>query len=284
MKTILVPTDFSPAANNAAKYALHIARKVKAGIKLCNAIKVPAESAFAAQVAWPLEDLESLKDGSDAELNYLTGILENEWLIEKDDFQPCIQRATGVGNVTDYIRNLVSDEHMNLVIMGMSGANMFSRFILGSNSRDLISKADFPLLLIPKSHIFTPIKKIGFATDLSATDIDILHSLARFASYFNAEILISHVLQTPGQNQKQIDAFLSDVTCKVDYPNIYYRSLQSDSINNGLHWLTENGQISILVMVHRDYSFFNHNYTQKLAVKSKVPLMVLPDGFNKFLI
>jgi nucleotide-binding universal stress UspA family protein len=284
MKTILVPTDFSPAANNAAKYALHIARKVKAGIKLCNAIKVPAESAFAAQVAWPLEDLESLKDGSDAELNYLTGILENEWLIEKDDFQLRIQRATGVGSVTDYIRNLVSDEHINLVIMGMSGANMFSRFILGSNSRDLISKADFPLLLIPKSHIFTPIKKIGFATDLSTTDIDILHSLARFASYFNAEILISHVLQTPGQNQKQIDAFLSDVTCKVDYPNIYYRSLQSDSINNGLHWLTENGQISILVMVHRDYSFFNHNYTQKLAVKSKVPLMILPDGFNKFLI
>jgi nucleotide-binding universal stress UspA family protein len=284
MKTILVPTDFSPAANNAAKYALHIARKVKASIKLCNVIKVPAESAFAAQVAWPLEDLESLKDGSDAELNYLTGILENEWLIEKDDFQLRIQRATGVGSVTDYIRNLVSDEHINLVIMGMSGANMFSRFILGSNSRDLISKADFPLLLIPKSHIFTPIKKIGFATDLSTTDIDILHSLARFASYFNAEILISHVLQTPGQNQKQIDAFLSDVTCKVDYPNIYYRSLQSDSINNGLHWLTENSQINILVMVHRDYSFFNHNYTQKLAVKSKVPLMVLPDGFNKFLI
>ena len=284
MKTILVPTDFSPAANNAAKYALKVARKVKANIKLCNAVKVPAESIYASQVAWPLEDLEHLKVGSDAELNYLTSVLENEPPDEKDSFQPHIQHATGVGNVTDYIRNLVSDDHINLVVMGMSGANMFSRFVLGSNSRDLIRKADFPFLLIPKNHVYSPIKKIAFATDLSVTDIEVLHSLANLARYFNAEILISHVLQLPGQDQKQVDAFLSDVTCKVDYPHIYYRALQSDSVKNGLNWLTENGQIDLLVMVHRHNNVFNNSFTQKLAVKSKVPLMVLPDGFDKFLV
>jgi nucleotide-binding universal stress UspA family protein len=76
MKTILVPTDFSPAANNAAKYAFAIAEIVKANIKLCNAVKIPAESIYAAQVAWPLEDMASLKDGSEAELAYLANVLE----------------------------------------------------------------------------------------------------------------------------------------------------------------------------------------------------------------
>jgi nucleotide-binding universal stress UspA family protein len=284
MKTILVPTDFSPSANNAAKYALKIAQKVKANIKLCNAIKVPAESVFAAQVAWPLEDIEHLKDGSAAELIYLKEVLLQQIDNESGSFRPAVQRSTGVGSVIDYVRNIVYDDHIDMVVMGMSGANTFSRFVLGSNSRDLINKADFPLLLIPKGHDYRPIKKIGFATDLSGTDINALHSLANFARYFNAEILVSHVLQNPGQDQKQVDAFLSDVTCKVDYPHIYYRALQSGSIKNGLQWLTENGQIDVLVMVHRDHNFFNNSYTQKLAIKSKVPLLVLPSGFNKFLI
>ncbi|WP_454803242.1 universal stress protein [Mucilaginibacter phyllosphaerae] len=284
MKTIVVPTDFSPSANNAAKYALKIAQKVKANIKLCNAIKVPSESVLAAQVAWPMDDLESLREGAEAELNYLTTVLEKEPSDIDNGFKPNIKHTTGVGYVTDYIRNIVSDDHVNMVVMGMSGANVFSRFLMGSNSRDLINKADFPLLLIPKGYAYKPIKKMGFATDLSENDIDALHSLANFARYFNAEILITHVLQTPGQDQKQIDAFLSNVTCKVDYPNIYYRSLQSDGVKDGLHWLVENGHIDMLVMIHRKHSIFDNSYTQKLAVKSKVPLMVLPDEFDKFLI
>jgi len=284
MKTIVVPTDFSPSANNAAKYALKIAQKVKANIKLCNAIKVPSESVLAAQVAWPMDDLESLREGAEAELNYLTTVLEKEPSDKDNGFKPNIKHTSGVGYVTDYIRNIVSDNHVNMVVMGMSGANVFSRFLMGSNSRDLINKADFPLLLIPKGYAYKPIKKMGFATDLSENDIDALHSLANFARYFNAEILITHVLQTPGQDQKQIDAFLSNVTCKVDYPNIYYRSLQSDGVKDGLHWLVENGHIDMLVMIHRKHSIFDNSYTQKLAVKSKVPLMVLPDEFDKFLI
>ncbi|RFZ85307.1 universal stress protein [Mucilaginibacter terrenus] len=283
MKTILVPTDFSPSATNAANYALEVARKVKANIKLCNAIKVPEEAVMAAQVVWPMPDADDLKDKSDAELNYLVTTLERQLDNQEEGFRPHIHHTTGFGDVTDFVRNLVSDDDVNLVVMGMSGANVFSRFALGSNSRELISKAGFPLLLVPKAYKYRPIKKIAFATDLSEADIDILQSLAGFARYYNAEILISHVLQVPDQDQKLIDSFLSDVTCKVDYPNIYYRSLQSTGVNEGLQWLTENGIIDMIVMVHRNNSFFN-SHSQKLAVNTKVPLMVLPGEFNKFLL
>ncbi|MEO7212668.1 universal stress protein [Mucilaginibacter sp.] len=283
MKMILVPTDFSPAANNAAKYAYGIAEIVKANIKLCNAIKIPAESLYAAQVAWPLEDMGSLKEESEAELTYLANVLDKGR--QGDDiFKPRIEHSIGIGNVTDYIRNLVLDDGLNMVVMGMSGANLFSKFVLGSNSRDLIDKADFPLLLIPKNYAFTPIKKIAFATDLTDSDIDTLHSLTNFGRYFNAEVLVSHVIQTSGQDQKDIDAFLSDVTCKINYPNIYYRSLQNEGISSGLNQLAENGQIDMLVMIHRSHGIFGSSYTQKLATHSRVPLLVLPDGFDKVLI
>ena len=284
MKTILVPTDFSPSANNAARYALEIAQKVKADIKLCNAIKVPAESVMASQVVWSLEESIDLKEESEAELKYFVAALERQADAVKHGFKPHIKHINGFGDVPDFIRNLVSNDHAGLVVMGMSGANVFSKFVLGSNSRNLINKADFPLILIPKTYSYSPIRKIGFATDLNKIDIDALYSLSAFARYFNADILISHVVQTPGENQKLIDLFLSDVTCKIDYPNIYYRSLQSDGVNAGLQWLTENGHIDMLVITHRQNCLFNNGYTQKLALKTKVPLMVLPDGFDKFLI
>jgi len=282
MKTILVPTDFSPAANNAAKYAFAIAETAKANIKLCNAVKIPAESIYAAQVTWPLEDIGSLKDGSEAELNYLANVLEKEHN-PNNGFMPHIARSTGIGDVTDYIRNIVLDDELNMVVMGMSGANLFSKLVLGSNSRDLIEKAEFPLLLVPKNYTYTPIRKIAFATDLSDTDIDTLHSVANFARYFNAQILLSHVIQSSGQDQKAIDAFLSEVTCKINYPNVYYRSLQSEGVSAGLNQLAENSQIDLLVMIHRSHGIFSSGYTQKLATHTKVPLLVLPDGFNNVL-
>jgi nucleotide-binding universal stress UspA family protein len=284
MKTILVPTDFSPSANNAANYAVKIAQIVKANVKICNAIKVPGESVLAAQVAWPLEESADLKEVAEAELNYLVTTLEKQLEENEYGFKPRIQHTKGFGNIPDFIRNLVSDDHINIVIMGMSGANVFSKFALGSNSRDLINKADFPLLLIPKTCAYRPIKKIGFATDLNETDINSLHTLANFARHFNADIVVSHVAPIPHESQKLVDLFLSNVTCKIDYPNIYYRSLQSNSVNAGLQWLTENGHIDMMVMTHRSNSFFSNSYTQKLAIKSNVPLMVLPKGFETVLL
>jgi nucleotide-binding universal stress UspA family protein len=281
MKNILVPTDFSPAATNAAKYALNIAKSVNANIKLCNAVTVPAESIYAAQVAWPMDDLATLKDGAEAELIYQADVLESSI---GDGFRPHISHSTGMGNVTDYVRNTVSDDKISMVVMGMSGANLFSKFLLGSNSRDLINKADFPLLLIPKQYVYKPINKIAFATDLSDSDIDALHTVANFARYFNAQILVSHVMEVANQHQRKVEEFLSDVTCRINYPNIYYRSLENDGVNAGLNWLTENGKIDMLVMIHHAHSIFDSSHTQRLAIKSSVPLLVLPDGFNKVLI
>src|SRR5262245_789811 len=41
MKTIIVPTDFSPVASNALHYALEMARAINAGIILLNTYQVP---------------------------------------------------------------------------------------------------------------------------------------------------------------------------------------------------------------------------------------------------
>jgi nucleotide-binding universal stress UspA family protein len=292
MKTILVLTDFSQPAYNAAVYALQLAKQLKVDIKLCNAFKVPAEAPMAAQVAWPSENYSSLKMETDEELRFIAEKLSKGLDSGKDSsiFKPLITYVSEVGSVTEVARNLVDEQKLSLVVMGTSGTGGLTHFMMGSNCRDMINEACFPLLLIPSNVNFKNITKIRFATDLSVRDIDVIYSLAGVARVFNAQILISHVNDEKfddQEHQHQIDNFLNDVTCKIDYNKIYYRHIKQRSVDSGLEWLTEHGQLDMLAMVHRQHNAFSRifvkSHTQTMARQIKLPLLVFPDDYHSII-
>lgn len=287
MKTILVPTDFSQPAHNAARYALNLAKGLHANVELCHAMLVPAEAPLAAQVAWPLEDYLSVKKRTDEELKILAKSLTAEDNLPTADEpqHPSISYKSEVGGVREIVRNVVDEHQVNLVVMGMSGAGNLTKFFLGSNSLDMINKTTFPILLVPYNAAFKGIKKIAFATDLSEEDIDIINSIAGLARQFDAEILITHVTNKKMdqlKHQKKIDAFLEEVTAKINYHKIYYRNIKDKEVNMGLTWLSQNAHIDMLVMVHRQRNFlnslFNSSHTQRLARHIHIPLLVYPEG------
>ncbi|WP_316841774.1 universal stress protein [Pedobacter gandavensis] len=285
MKTILIPTDFSPNADHAALYALELGKSMKASLKLCNAVMLPAAATMSPQVAWPLMDLGTLRTDATNELKKLSEKLKQQAKASGTTAQECppIEVLAEVGTVTEVLNMLAEKEKINLVVMGTSGVGSINRFFLGSTSRDLIDHANFPVLLIPPGTNFKPIKRIAFATDLSDGDLELIHSLALFARPFNAEILIVHITPDdfdPEVHQKKVDAFLNDITCKVHYHKVYYRHVKDMGIDEGLTWLTDHVDLDMLAMVHRRYTFikrlFEGSHTQKLAVHVKLPLLVFP--------
>ncbi|HEY0244131.1 MAG TPA: universal stress protein [Mucilaginibacter sp.] len=288
MKTILVPTDFSAAADNAARYALQLAKGMHTSLQLCNAMIVPIEAPAATQIVWPLENYTSIKNSVTAELTFLSEKLEQEEraVSSPQSYHPTVTYTSEIGPVKDVVRNIVDEQKIPLVVMGMSGAGGLSRFFLGSNSRDLIDIASFPVLLIPATATFNPVQKIAFATDLSEDDIEVIHSLASMARLFNAEILITHCTDEKYEKKtdtNKVDAFLSEVTSKANYDKIYYRHVKSIDVDSGLDWLTEHGQIDMLAMIHRPHHFLvkllNGSHTQKMARRITIPLLAFPPGF-----
>jgi nucleotide-binding universal stress UspA family protein len=284
MKTIIVPTDFSECADNAAHYAVQLAKVLKADVKLCNAFLVPAGAPLADTVVWPLEDYDSIKDGVNRQLFLTADKLTNEEKLDpKNVAYPHIDFTGKAGSVPDVVKEIVNSEDVPLVVMGMSGAGALSRLFLGSNSRDMIESADFPLLLIPQETPYKRIRKIAFATDLNEHDLEIIYSLAAFARSFNAEILIAHITDEKydaPQHQKITDNFLSDVTCKANYDKIYYRHIKSMDVEHGLDWICDHSFSDMIVMSHGKHNiidaFFGGSYTQKLARHVNIPLLVYP--------
>lgn len=286
MKTILVPTDFSPAAENAAKYAVQLARYTKAEVKLLNAVKVPAEAPMAAQVAWPLQDYQTIKTDTNQELRILANHLSLKTAGRKDttvQYQPKISYCCHVGNVAAVVKSTAIDHDINLVLMGLWNASSINRFLTGSTSHEMIEEADIPLMLIPPDAKFKPIKTIAFATNLSEQDVAVIHSLASLARVFNAEILLIHVTdgQAAGKDPQTVASdFLTMITNRVNYPYIYYRSIEANNVDTGLAWLLEHRELEILAMVHRKHNMldrlFNHSHSQHMARYSSLPLLIFP--------
>ncbi|MBS7565208.1 universal stress protein [Mucilaginibacter sp. Bleaf8] len=283
MKTILVPTDFSAQADNAARYAVQLAKGIKGNVKLCNVVKIPADTIMAAQVAWPLLDYDTAMDDTTASLGRLADQLrlEEEATSSVNSYHPAIEFCCQVGNVTEVVSDFVAQNKAPLVVTGMSGAGAVNRFFLGSSSRDLIHRAAFPVLLVPGSATFSGLQRIAFATDMSESDVHVVHSLASLARHFDAELLLVHVVDNDDLNEQQkIKTLMADVTNKANYPHIYYRHLHSANVDEGLAWIIENGQIDMLAMVHRQHDFIerliNGSHTFKLVRHTTLPLLVYP--------
>ncbi len=287
MKPILVPVDFSGPAENAARYAVYISRLMKSNIYLCHAFLTPAGTPIGDQVIWPLYEDSELEQINKDQLRDLAKRLEiKDYAMPiLSSFHPKIFCAAVAGNTKDVFIQLINEKRIGLVIMGMSGAGAVARFFMGSVSRETIEHVDCPVLLIPSGVKFSAIRKIAFATDLSSSDVEVIHSLAALAKHFEADLVVTHITDEHHDNpqhHKTSEAFLRDVTNQINYDRIYYRHVNNKDVDEGLDWLTENGRIDMLAMVHHKKGLFSRifgrSHSKRQAGHISLPLLVFPSG------
>jgi len=287
MKKILIPTDFSPPAENAAKYAIALAAASKASVLICNAISVPSEAPMASRVAWPLMDYATLKQESDDELDLLVRSLEGSLGDgNQDNFVPDLHFESHRGTVLEVVSVLVKKRKIDLVVMGMAGAGALTQLILGSNSRLMIEKAEFPVLYIPFEANFKPIKTIAFATDLSLGDIPAVQAILKLIPGESTRIRLIHFTEKEilarSKSEVRIDDFLAGIKKAINGADIVYQYVWNIDIDNGLEWIAEQPDIDMVAMVHKHHSFlsgfFKGSHVQRFSRNTHIPLLVFPQG------
>ena len=284
MKTLLIATDFSAGARHAAEYGYQLARKLMANIVLCNAIIVPAEIPQAGMIVWPLEESDSLKQGSDQELKLLKHALEET---DHTGFHPSVSCMNSSGTVATVVNDIVEAHKIDLIVMGTHVSGGLSQLLLGNHAENMIDSAKIPVLLVPPGAEVSACTKIAFATDFKqpASDLENIYSLIPMAKFLNAEILIAHVnhehIPQP-EFEKVNKDFFTQISNKANYSRIYYTILNQGRTENGLDWLCEHEQIGMLAMVHRSRSFIGSlltgSHTKKMARHITIPLLVIPEN------
>ena len=77
-----------------------------------------------------------------------------------------------------------------------------------------------------------------------------------------------------------MNEMLTELSNKANYPNIYFRLIENNNVEEGLSWLCGHGQVDMLAMVHRKHNLFERifkkSHAQKIASEIGVPLLVYP--------
>jgi nucleotide-binding universal stress UspA family protein len=283
MKKILIATDFSATARNAAEYGYLLAKQLRAGVFLCNTIAIPAEVPVSGIAFWSQGDSDTLLEDSTEELKRLKAHLEQN--DHTNTFRPPVDYINESGTVWYFVNNSAFKQQVDVIIAGTHEGDGLGSLLSGNHTLELIETCIKPLLIIPQAAAFKPVKKIAFATDLEDPESDLqqLYELIKLAKMLDAEILLTHIknkAEHAVKFEKRIEEFLAEVSDKANYHKIYYRIIDQDKVELGLDWLCEHGQIDMLAMAHREHGFleniFKGSHTKKMAGHITIPLLVYP--------
>ena len=188
LKNILYASDFSPVAENAAPYALALARRY--GSKVFAVHVRPLEIyGMAPPESWPVlrEASEALAKEQAAQLNRSFAGVEHEAIVEE-------------GDVWDSVSAHVERDHIDLIVMGTHGRKGLEKLLLGSVAEKVLRRAHCPVLTVsPRVHV-TPERAIGMKRILFATDFSPSSQIAAayavsLAQENQAHLDIVHVIE-----------------------------------------------------------------------------------------
>jgi nucleotide-binding universal stress UspA family protein len=160
MKNILVLTDFSDVAYNAAEYAIKLAADLKANVFLFNAINA-RKNAMALSMDEEGDDFDLLAAECLVRLNELSKKLQTT-LKEDAAYKPGLSKLLQPGNVKDCINRVVADNKIEIIIMGARQYKDFPVFFFGTKVRDVVEAAQCPVLIINKHTLYKTVKNIFY--------------------------------------------------------------------------------------------------------------------------
>lgn len=285
MKTILVLTDFSLRARNAADYAMNIAIKNKANVILCHVMELTTPIPDNVDFNWPVPHHLFLKNECLNDIKDLSKSLEN-CIPRNADFKPSISFISEFGRLSQVADKVIEEQSVDLVVIGSHKSNMVSRFFYGSHTHTLLNKLFCPVLLVPENLRFLGLSDIAYATDLTFNNTRVINYLMEFADPFKARIAVNHIslLEFPDKASDQVIALAINDQLGDKHPQVFYHDIKGAKVKKGLLEVLGSGRVDILVLVHKRYEFFegllHSSISMQMADDAKVPLLVLPFSYS----
>ncbi|MDF9800719.1 nucleotide-binding universal stress UspA family protein [Catalinimonas alkaloidigena] len=233
MKSILVPTDFSQQAQFALDLAHGIAKKTSATVKLLNVVEAPHGTSFNAmgEVTAP--------DGMDsmffAQLlkrmkEQLTELVKNP---KYGDIK--LDGEVEIGNPYESIARTISDQEVDLVVMGTQGSSGIEEVLIGSNTEKVVRRSYCPVLTVKEGVEPDSIKNIVFATNLRDDDDKLVSELTKLQKLFDATLHIVCIntpssFETDRYYKKEMKAFVEKHKLGNYTLNVYNDDVEEDGI------------------------------------------------------
>jgi len=270
MKTLIVVTDFSPAASNAANYAADMALAINANILLLHVYQLPVVY-LEVPLAYTEDEMRKDVEKSIHRLG--------SRLLLKTGSKLKIDTELRLGDFFDELQSVCSIVKPYAVVMGSQGTTSSERLFFGGHTVYALKHLTWPLITVPIDAIFSTIKNIGLAFDfekeVDETPVDEIKLLVKD---FSAEL---HVLNTGMQTYFNPDTvFRSKELEDMLAPLLpHYHFILSDQIDQGIMDFSLKNKIDLLIVLPKRHSFFDKlihkSQSKQLVLHSHVPVMAI---------
>ncbi len=274
MKTIIIPTDFSETAKNAALYAISFARQMNSTkIILYNAYQAPPVIDVNMAMVETV-DIGLLQKGSEQGLesfmHRLAPLCEGIELVTVSDY----------GMVAADIQEVCDKYSADVIVMGVTGIGKLAETLIGSYAVDVSRHAEVPVIIVPPGAKFTPIKEIMLACDFSKVLETIpLEPVKKVLDATAAKLFVVNI----DHNNKHFkpdtpyESLMLNTMLHVYNPE--YHFLDDKDFVGAINRVALEKQVDLIITIPKKMGWFDHlfkrSHTSLLAFHSHVPLMVI---------
>jgi nucleotide-binding universal stress UspA family protein len=272
MKTLIIPTDFSPVSINAMNYAVDMARSIDASVLLLNVYQVPVTFTEVPVIALSLDELKQI---SQEKLDAAKKGIE-----ERTGGTLKVYTECRLGDVVDEIESVARSIQPFAVVMGTKGHSAVERLFLGSNTLTAIRHLTSPVLVVPPDAQYKPIHRIGFACDLDkvveSTPVKPIH---QFCQAFQASLLVLNVDYknrhfTPGTPEESLllHTMIEDL-------NPTYHFLEDNDVEKGIGEFAQSNQLDMIITIPKKHklldSLFQKSHTRDFLFHAHLPILCI---------
>lgn len=285
MRKILVLTDFSERAKHAAEFALHLAGEYQADLLLFNIFFVPPLVPAEAGV-YPdyYGQAEEYQKGSMNHLESLANHLENVKIKCGVD-GPRINVENKGGVFADEFKDILHSNHFWMIAMGDKGKNGFWSYLFsGSESYEVLKRANCPVLMLSEQSVFSPMRRIVFAVEeFDFETKNALRFLIDLSSFNSCEISIVHVSSKMLTWQEEQQRLLNSqfIRAEFGYDQLTFHEIKSGNISESLVAFAEAAKSDMIAVVHEKRVFFDESVSKAMMKHHTLPLLIFPVPFTK---
>lgn len=276
MNTILVLTDYSEVARNAANYAISLAGDIDAKkIVFYNAYQAPPVLTETTVPAMPLMDIDTMRSISE------NGMIEfKRQLLLNSETPIQMEHITQFSNLANDIDEICQSCGAEFIVMGITGTSKIEEVLIGSTSISVMKQTKVPVIVVPVKAKYTSIKNVMLACNFkNVVETIPIQPIKTILNATGAKLFVVNVYE----NDKEITAdknvqqeLLQSLL--LDYkPEFKYES--NESFIEGINHFVKTNNIDFILTVPRKHrlfeGLFNERHTKMLAFHSAVPLMFI---------
>jgi nucleotide-binding universal stress UspA family protein len=259
---ILIPTDFSTAAEHAALFALKLNQ-----LKATKFIFLHGGSS----------------EGAKEKLDHFSAKIQKHSVHGNIEFINIVRDEAPDDKL---LNEIIKEFSIELVIRGTEGRDGFVESLFKSNTFHVINNIQCPVITIPETFELRPIKKIGYASDLTMLAKEMNHIIP-IAKALNVSIDIVHVYPVFPQvidiAKYNTTEALHTLHDEFNYQKFEFVFIETEKDNHTLaglnQYIAENNP-DMLALFTRERSLFDKildpSLTANLATHAEIPVLSFP--------